>query len=258
MKFTLPQIDFSSGLSMVRKFASQNSTQLLTGAAIAGVGATAYLAAKAGARASHHLEYEQSKTEEPLSLGDKIRSTWRFFIPTFGSAGLTISAVIFAQRINERRAAALAGLYALSEKALLDHKDKVEELLGAEKAREVEHRVTQDQIDKTSGTSEVIILGTEETLVYDAWSGRYFKSSENTIMQAQNSFNNSVLSDNFMTANEFYSTLGLDYIDAGNEVGWTPDFMVDIHIGTHKTVDGKPCLSIEHRYPPRPAARYLR
>lgn len=258
MNLSMPQIDFASGFNFLKKFASQNSTQLLTGTAIAGVGATAYLAAKAGARASHHLEYKQSKTEEPLSLEDKIRSTWRFFIPTFGSAGLTISAVIFAQRINERRAAALAGLYALSEKALLDHKDKVEELLGAEKAREVEHRVTQDRIDKTSGTSEVIILGTEETLVYDAWSGRYFKSSENTIMQAQNSFNNSVLSDNFMTANEFYSTLGLDYIDAGNEVGWTPDYMVDIHIGTHKTVDGKPCLSIEHRYPPRPASRYLR
>ena len=110
MNLSMPQIDFASGFNFLKKFASQNSTQLLTGTAIAGVGATAYLAAKAGARASHHLEYKQSKTEEPLSLEDKIRSTWRFFIPTFGSAGLTISAVIFAQRINERRAAALAGL----------------------------------------------------------------------------------------------------------------------------------------------------
>ena len=258
MNLSMPQIDFASGFNFLKKFASQNSTQLLTGTAIAGVGATAYLAAKAGSRAGRHLEYLQSKREEPLSLEEKVRFTWRFFVPTLGSATLTVSAIVLAQRINERRAAALAGLYALSEKALLDHKDKVEELLGTEKAREVEHRVTQDKINETSGSTEVLILGTEETLIYDTWSGRYFKSSENTIMQTQNSFNNNLMSDNFMTANEFYSMLGLDYIDAGNEVGWTPDFMVDIHIGTHKTVDGKPCLSIEHRYPPRPAIRYLR
>ena len=258
MNLSMPQIDFASGFNFLKKFASQNSTQLLTGTAIAGVGATAYLAAKAGSRAGRHLEYLQSKSEEPLSLEEKVRFTWRFFVPTLGSATLTVSAIVLAQRINERRAAALAGLYALSEKALLDHKNKVEELLGTDKAREVEHRVTQDKINETSGSTEVLILGTEETLIYDTWSGRYFKSSENTIMQTQNSFNNNLMSDNFMTANEFYSMLGLDYIDAGNEVGWTPDFMVDIHIGTHKTVDGKPCLSIEHRYPPRPAIRYLR
>ena len=258
MNLSMPQIDFASGFNFLKKFASQNSTQLLTGTAIAGVAATAYLAAKAGSRAGEHLKYLQSKSEEPLSLEEKVRFTWRFFVPTLGSATLTVSAIVLAQRINERRAAALAGLYALSEKALLDHKDKVEELLGTEKAREVEHRVTQDKINETSGSTEVLILGTEETLIYDTWSGRYFKSSENTIMQTQNSFNNNLMSDNFMTANEFYSMLGLDYIDAGNEVGWTPDFMVDIHIGTHKTVDGKPCLSIEHRYPPRPAIRYLR
>ena len=258
MNLSMPQIDFASGFNFLKKFASTNSTQLLTGTAIAGVAATAYLAAKAGSRAGEHLKYLQSKSEEPLSLEEKVRFTWRFFVPTLGSATLTVSAIVLAQRINERRAAALAGLYALSEKALLDHKDKVEELLGTEKAREVEHRVTQDKINETSGSTEVLILGTEETLIYDTWSGRYFKSSENTIMQTQNSFNNNLMSDNFMTANEFYSMLGLDYIDAGNEVGWTPDFMVDIHIGTHKTVDGKPCLSIEHRYPPRPAIRYLR
>ena len=110
MNLSMPQIDFASGFNFLKKFASTNSTQLLTGTAIAGVAATAYLAAKAGSRAGRHLEYLQSKSEEPLSLEEKVRFTWRFFVPTLGSATLTVSAIVLAQRINERRAAALAGL----------------------------------------------------------------------------------------------------------------------------------------------------
>lgn len=244
------------------KAAENNAPKLLTGAAVGGVLTTAYLAAKAAPEAVfrlHELELEDA------GIVEKTKVTWKLFIPAAASGAGTIGCIIASQTINDRRQAALAGLYTISERTLMEYKEELLTALGEEGADEVRKNVAQRTANpdhsfapSPDGTAptQVIVQDDSEQTCHDAWSGRYFKSSRNTIEKARNDANALILLDGYITVNEFYSRLGLDYIDAGNIMGWDADNLIDFAIDAVVGPDTKPCLSIQHRVAPKPFGRY--
>ena len=250
-------------LKQTRVFLSNNTPRILTGVAIGGVLSTVYLAVDSTPKAIKAID--AIKVEEP-TVTDKIKATWKFYIPAALSCAGTIGCIIGAQTVNNRRQAALAGLYSISEKTLLEYKEELLTALGDEGAAEVRKNVSQrtanpdysfaPKPDGTEPQTQVIVVDDSEQLCHDAWSGRYFKSSRNAIEKARNDANSLILIDGYITVNEFYDHLGLDYIDAGNIVGWDTDNLIDFSIDAVIGPDMKPCLSIQHRVAPKPFGKY--
>lgn len=244
----------------------EKSPVILSGIAIAGVVTTSYLAVTATPKALWILDCKRDEimggqTAEEVefpafSLKERIQYAWRPYVPAFISGVATVSAIALAQSINNRRLAALAGLYTISEKALTEYRDKIVDTLGEPKEEKIRTEIAEDHIRKNPPKDEsLIMLNDGEQLCYDDLTGRYFKSNINDIKAAQNNANALIISDGFLTLNEFNDFLGLKYVGMGDEVGWSENHMIDIFFSSHLTADGRPCLSVEHRVRPK-LARY--
>lgn len=240
------------------KFAFDNSPLILTAVGTAGVITTAVLTGKASFKAADIIDKEQTKlrlhsNEVPrpeLDAKEKFVLVWKLYIPAVGTGVLTIAAVVGANQIGTRRAAAMAAAYSVSERAFTEYKEKVADKFGEGKERQVRDEIAQDRITKTSSDNSVIILGGGDQLCFDAWSGRYFMSDMETLKKAQNDLNYRILRDNYASLSDFYSLVGLDNTAESDEIGWNVDKEFEIEFSTCLAHDGRPAISIDFRAVP--------
>lgn len=228
-----------------------NSPAILTAAAVAGVASTAVLAATGSFKAAEIInDHNRERDVSDLYLPPKeiAELTWKCYIPAAATGAATIAFIIGAQQIASKRQAAALSLYALSETAFKEYKDKVVEQIGVNKEQKVRDEVAQDRVNKTPpppvpASTEVIIVG-KSVLCMELMSGRYFRSDVETIRKAQNDFNQMVLNDFSASHNDFLNMIGLESSGYGEEVGWNIDNLIDIQFSTVMTPEGEPCLAI--------------
>jgi hypothetical protein len=232
-----------------RKFAIDNSPSILTTIGIVGTVTTAVLTGKAtySAVVSEFMDgYETSEWQNARDLTprDRVKRHWKLYIPAVGSGVFTITAIVGANRIGTRRAAGIAAAFTLSEKAYSEYRDKVVEKLGENKERALRDELAQDRVTRTPGGQEVIISGTD-VLCFDAYSGRYFRSSMEAMKKAQNDLNVEVINVGYASLTDLYNLLGLAKTSASDEVGWTTDDLLDMKFSTTLAENGQPCLAID-------------
>jgi hypothetical protein len=155
-----------------------------------------------------------------------------------------------ANRLDSRKAAALAAAYGLSEKAFSEYKDKVVEKLGENKERAVRDEVAQDRISNTPVTKEVIITDGGEVLCFDLTTGRYFKSTVENIKQAANAVNEYIINHMYASLSQFYDELDIPPVGFSDEVGWKSDQLIEINFSTVMSPDKRPCVAIDFVHPP--------
>lgn len=236
-----------TGAKAITKFMSRNSSTILTGMAIAGVGTTTFLAIRATGPALERIRGENAET-----LLEKVQAAWMFYIPTFISALITIACIIGANTINTKRAAALAGLYSISEKALKDYQDSVVAEFGEKKAEQIKDAIAKKEVDNTPiNDSTIVFTGKGDVLCLDSLSGRYFMSKIEDIRAAVNDMNKLIIDQVWITLNDFYYELGLESTGLGSSVGWDLEHMIDIDFSSQITADGTPCLVLVYRQMPR-------
>ncbi len=229
---------------------SKNSPHILTGLGCAGLLSTAILSAKAAPKALRILEIEEEYREKkhfiPMTRLDKVKLTWKCYIPAGVMGAATVGCIIGANTVNTRRNAALASLYALSESAFREYKTKVVEEIGKSKETKIRDEIAKDHITKNPPQGNVILTGTGEVLCYDMLSGRYFMSSFETIRQKFNDLNYKLRSEMRMDLNELYYELGLPLIELGNLMEFNLEkSQIEPVYSTHLSDDGKPCLVID-------------
>ena len=243
------------------KFVQDNSPSILTAIGVVGTISTAYLTGKASFKAVRVLDVAardlERRNDPPLSRREEVEVVWKFYIPAIGTGAMTIACIVCANRIGNRRAAAMAAAYSLSEKAFAEYKEKVVEKIGENKERAVRDELAQDRVNRTPKT-EVIISGGGEVLCYDEYSGRYFESSMEEIKKAQNDTNYRIINDGFASLGDFYERLGLPSTKYSEEVGWNTDHPLEITFSTTMSDDQKPCLAMDYRtVPTRGYNRFL-
>ena len=229
---------------------SKNSPHILTGLGCAGLITTAVLSAKATPKALLILQEEEAYREKkhfiPLDKIDKIKLTWKCYIPAGTMGAVTIGCIVGANTVNARRNAALASLYALSETAFREYKSKVVQEIGKTKETKIHDDVVKDHI-AANPSGNVIVSGNGDVLCYDMLSGRYFMSSYETIRQKFNDLNYELRSEMRLNLNSLYYALGLDPIELGNMMGFDLE-KSDIQpvYSTQLDGTGKPCLVIDY------------
>jgi hypothetical protein len=166
---------------------------------------------------------------------------------------VTITCVIFSNRISSKRNIALASLYTLTETAFKEYQNKIVETIGKNKELKVRDDISGDKIKENPvSKNEVIITGKGEVLCYDSLSGRYFKSDIEQIRKMINDLNRDLLSDDFVTLNEFYDAIGLMPIKLGDDIGWDVNKgMIDVSFSARLSEDDTPCLVLNYTIEPK-------
>lgn len=233
------------------KAASDNTPLILTVIGVTGTITTAVLASQASFKAAEIIRddiLERKEKSRPgervyVSYTDNARLVWKQYIPAAATAALTVAAIVGANRIGTRRAAALASAYSVSDRLYTEYKAKVVEKFGEKKEKEVTEELARDRANRIPST-EIVMLGTGEGMCYDAYSGRTFQGDMESLRKAVNDTNEQIIHENFASLTDFYHRVGLRRTDASEEVGWTSDKLLEATYDAILTKDGRPCLSI--------------
>lgn len=252
----MKKINITNFIKNTQFVLSKHSPEILTGLGIAGMITTTILAVKATPKAVKEIEEFEERIlcdHEKIKPMDAVKMTWKYYIPAAVTGTVSIACLIGASSVNVRRNAALATAYKLSETALTEYRDKVVETIGEKKEQAVREAVAKDKIEKNPVNQQnVIITGKGDMLCYDHLFGRYFKSDIDKLKRIANELNRRMRDEMYISLNEFYYEVGLDSVDAGDDIGWDIDRgYIDIDFSSHLASDGTPCLDVNFSIPPK-------
>jgi len=240
---------------------NRNSPSILTGLGIAGFATSIVLAVQATPKAMELVE--EAKFQEgnfadergyELIFGSKeiALAAWKAYIPTAGMALLATTSILMANRINLRRNAALASLYAIAESGLRDYQREVVKTIGEKKEEKLRGEVAQQKLtDHPVDEHQIVLTDCGNMLCYETLSGRYFKSDIETLRQIQNDFNARLLVEMTLTLNELYSDMGLNNIDLGDKAGWTVEKgLLEFNFSAKIATNNEPCIVVDYNRSP--------
>ena len=243
----------SNFIKTTKGYVAKHSPEILTGIGVAGMITSTVLAVKATPRALLLLDVAEHDKGERLTPIETVKAAWKPYIPAVVMGLASTACIIGASAVNTKRNAALATAYALSEKTLLTYRDKVVETLGEKKEKEIREKVAQDEIDKKHISSgQVIITPKGNTLCMESLSGRLFRSDIDQIRKSINELNRQMTHQNYISLNELYGELGLDYIPTGSRLGWNlDDGLIEVDFGTCLAENDEPCIVVDYSRPPK-------
>ena len=250
----------------VINFTKEHNPEILVGLGAAGMMTSTVLAVKATPKALDIMEDKKADMGVTyLTRKEIAQATWKIYAPSIGVGLASAACIILGTSKSIKRNTALATVYALSESTLREYQTKAKEMFGEEKAAELDREVAKARVRKrevttiveTEGSEYIHHTGNGDTLVYDSLSGRYFRSSMNSIESAVNSINKSLLNDYIMTLNEFYNELGVPTIGAGSLIGWKSDKeLLEVSFESDVDQHGNPYLVLSYRNRPIPVYDY--
>lgn len=233
----------------------RQSPSILLGVGITGMITSTVMAVKATPKAIQLLEEAKKEKEEPkLTALETIKVAWKPYVPAVTVGSLSVLCLIGSTSINAKRTAALATAYKLSETALSEYRDAVVETIGEKKEKQVREKVADKQVAANPvESSNIFITNKGDTLCYEPLSGRYFKSSPETINKAINDINYKLLNGEYAALNDLYELIGLETNQLGDQIGWNVFREGKVEVDFHATLtkDNEPCLVMDFITIPR-------
>lgn len=250
----MTKFDLRSTIRSVQKALTRHSAAILTGTGIAGMITTTVLAVRATPKALALLEERKNREKtDRLTALETVKTAGRCYIPAVLTGALSVACLISGSSVQERRNAALATAYSLSETALKEYRDKVVEVVGETKERSIRDEVAKERLQRQpEGNREIIVTDRGNTLCFDNLSGRYFYSDIEKLRKAENDINRRLRDEMTISLNEFYEEIGLPSIGVGDDIGWSIDKeYLEIFFSAQLTQDGRtPCLTMNYDVSP--------
>lgn len=239
-------------VSTVQKTMSKHASEILTGIGIAGMLTSTVLAVRATPKAMMLIE-ELEENHKPI---DVVKATWKCYIPATITGAVSIGCLIGANSVNVKRSAALATAYALSEASRIEYKDKVVEMIGEKKEKEVRDAIAKDKLERSPVEhKEIYIAKGGKTLCFDPFGSRYFESDMETLKRAENELNAMLLEDGSVCLNDLYYILELEPNNKiGDRLGWNAEARKDLvhfEFSSQLATDGRPCLVLDFAVEPK-------
>lgn len=238
-------------LTTAEKFLVDNSPGILTGLGVAGTVTTAVLTGKAAYSSALDIEAEwhTGGHANNISIKEKTKLVWKNFIPPAAVGVVTITAIIAANQIGSRRAAAFAAAFKLSEQLGDDYKKKVMETLGLQKEEKLRTELASEKMEKTPPPNSMLIIAGSNVLFYDEWSGRYFHNTMEAVMKAVNDINYKVNNYFHASLSDFYELIGLTSTSGSDDIGWNSDELLDVQFSPTIYKD-QPAIMIGYNHEP--------
>lgn len=237
--------DFKNGIS-------KHTPEILMGCGIAGMITTTVLAVRATPRALELLHEAEERKGAKLTNIEKVKTAWKCYIPSAVVGVASTACLIGSCKVNLRRNAVLATAYKIAETTHQEYKEKVIETIGEEKEKEIQEKVATERVKKNPvSSSTVYSTGQGNTLCYDAFSGRYFRTDINRIKRAELNIRELIANDGYASLNDFYEEIGLECTEIGDGMGWNQSwgkFKLDLTSILNEY--DEPCLYISYEIKP--------
>lgn len=228
-------------------FLKRNASTILTSVGGVGVVVTSVMAVKATPKALALVENAEKEKGENLTKFEIVQVAGPAYIPSVMVGVATITCIFGANVFNKRQQAAITSAYGLLSTSYHEYRGKVKELFGADADAQVKEEIAKDKYDenevpKTDG----------KQLFYDDYSGRYFESTMENVLNAEYYINRDLSLRDYATINEFYEYLDIEPIESGDDLGWSSGMNFDyywqswIDFTHRKTImdDGRECYII--------------
>lgn len=243
----------------IKPFVTKHEPELLMSMGIGGMIFSIAWGIKASLKAARVIDkYKETYGKEKITAKETVTLTWKLYLPVVLSTAAAIPCIVMSNRVSNKRYAAIATAYTISEAALQEYQEKTKEIVGEKKAKQITEAISDDKVKGTyAGGNQVILTGNGDSLFYEPLSGRYFKSNWNDILKASNELNASAIADmsGQIRLNDWFEKLGLDPTDIGETLGWdlrsNPTSLIDISISSHITKDNIPCGAIYYNRQPK-------
>lgn len=239
MKFNL-NANFMKGLlKKTGQMMSKNSPIIAASLGVIGLGAAVFSAIKAAPKAKDLIEkaeieknndeFKAAQEEHrevhitPLTKKEKAKIYGKVFLPTIAITAVTAGCIVGSVILANRQTAKAMLLYGTAATTLEQYKDAAKEVVGEKGERKIHDKMVQNKVDSTEfDESQVIQTGKGNTLCYDTYSGRLFRSDIQAIRAGINDLNTTLLDCETVTLNDYYYALGLNEIKQSfaNETGW--------------------------------------
>ena len=243
-------------LTSTKSFLSKHSPTILTTLGVSSMLTSTFLAAKATPKVCNSIKVyekamsEQNKEEYKATLYEKVKVTWKEYIPSILTGVTGIACIFGANHINKKRNALLTAAYTISESTLLKYKDKIVKDFGEEKAKQIDRNI-REEIKKEKKEDVYHKLNEADDkhfIIVDSYSGlRMPKGTTlNKIDEVINQVNKIMNYDMYVSAEEWYDRLGFKNIpDCAKDVGWNlADGLIEITQNPSLDEDGVPVLKV--------------
>lgn len=236
-------MNISSLLTNVVKQAKIHSPEILTALGVTGLFTTSYLTAKAA------VEVARDEDADPhASNKEKVQRYWKLYVPAGISGVLTVGCIIGSSHASGRRTAAAVTAFSVTEKAFSEYKEKVVEQIGKNKEQKIRDEIVETKVIQNPPRQDVVIAGTGHILCCEMYTGRYFRSDMEALRKAQNDINSKIVHEVYVSVEEFYDLIGLDYTSVSNKLGWTSDKLMELKFSTVLSDKNEPCLAFDYNY----------
>lgn len=235
-------------LKPIWAFCKKHATKLLAGLAIGSEAAAIYLTAKEAPIVQERL----NALPPDATRWDRFKTAGKVYLPAAIMTAISMTSIVTGTVIGDKRQVMLESLCSASNAALAGYQKKVVDAIGKEKAAEIEDSVAQELMEQTPPpVNKVFATGKGDQLIFDPLSGRYFTSNLNEVVAAANRLNAQIITEMWVSVNEWYSELGLEDIGLGDSSGWSVDHFIDIpndpkKFMTRMSEDGRSCAVISY------------
>lgn len=207
-------------------FLKNKAGLVLAGLGITGVIGTGVSSALATPKAIERLRLKEEEKGE-LNFGEKVLAMAPSYIPSLLIGGSTILCVAALYGTGNKAQQSLSSALALIESSYIAYREKNIELFGVDNDKEIVDMVAAEEyyrykdIEEELENDDSAYFG--DTMFYDAYSNKFFKSNFDNIKQAEYQINKSFGGRGYCELNEYYEFLGKEPTNHGHVIGWSMD-----------------------------------
>lgn len=251
-------MDFATLGKRIAQLAVEHSPTIMTGLGVAGSAASTYLAGKASFRVANRIRDKEDELQNEMTLREKLdyvrdSGVWRAYVPAGLMLGVSVAAIIGANRVGVSRTAAMAAAYSLADRARNDYEAAALETVGPKREGEIRENFIRDRIAVTYTDGMEIPGDPRGELCYDVFGDRPFRARVDDIKKAENELNAKLHSDGYASLAEAYKELGLEDPPYAQLLGWRGRNGTLIHIQLKPIIlNDKPWIGIEFSEEPYP------
>lgn len=237
-----------------KSFIVRNSPTILTVLSGAGTISAVIFAVKDTPKAERRIEKRKEELGlQKLSLAEKVKACWPVYIPTAGMTLASIACGVGANSINLRRNAALAGLYATTERTMREYQSRVIDAIGEEAEKDIREKAETKAAERRDAP---VIYGDE--MCKDMFSGQRFRADKNIIAKWESEVLTEMATGSmYISCHEVYDiakdACGIQNLEpplAGEDLGWTIDDKFRIRVERVDGNDGKVLNEVSFDPPP--------
>lgn len=233
----------------------KHSPEILTGLGVTGMFASVIFSIQATPKVMKSIEEKKKElNKEKLTVGEAVEACWKHYIPTAITLATSTACVIGANSVNTRRNAALAAAYSISETALTEYRDKVKEIMGENKEKDIRADIERDKVnsDKPGTATQVEFVRSGDQLFKESISGRYFRSTREKVNRAELELQRMMLptdpfdtTGGYVTMDDIYIALGLP-TTGDDRVWYLKDGYITFDLIPVFTDDGDTCTVLTY------------